>query len=71
MSSVSGNLPIFMNADEVAMLLRTSRKAVYTLAERGLLPGRTRIGRRILFRTAVLLNWLNQESTPTPRSRRP
>src|SRR5438552_17586381 len=47
-------LPRFITADEVAaLLLRTTRKAVYVMVERGQLPGVTRIGRRILFRTDV------------------
>jgi excisionase family DNA binding protein len=61
-------LPRFLTADEVArLLLRTTRKAVYIMAERGLLPGVTRIGRRILFRTDVLLDWLHQKAAPSPK----
>jgi excisionase family DNA binding protein len=57
----------FLTADETAALLRTSRKAIYVMAERGLLPGVTRIGRRILFRADVLLHWLDQKSAPSPK----
>ena len=49
------SLPALLTADETASLIRTTRKAVYTMAERGLLPGVTRIGRRILVRSDVLL----------------
>ncbi len=52
-------------ADEVAALLRTTRKAVYAMVERGQLPGVTRIGRRVLFRSDVLLDWLRQQSAPS------
>ncbi len=36
--------PVLLTAAETADLLRTSRKAVYAMAERGQLPGVTRIG---------------------------
>jgi excisionase family DNA binding protein len=59
--------PVLLTVDEVASLLRTSKKAVYVMAERGRLPGVTRIGRRILFRTADLLQWLGHKSAPSPK----
>ena len=57
--------PILLTPDEVATLLRTSRKAVYALVGRGALPGVTRIGRRVLIRADVLVDWLRQKSTPS------
>ena len=62
--------PLFMTPDEVAALLRTTRKAVYTMIERGLLPGVTRIGRRVLIRRRELLDFLDQNSSPSPRENR-
>ena len=59
-------LPRFLTADETADLLRTSRKAVYALAERGQLPGVTRIGRRLLVRADDLLDFLDRSRTPSP-----
>ena len=56
-------LPMLLTADETADLLRTSRKAVYAMSERGQLPGVTRIGRRLLVRRDVLLDWLDQKRT--------
>ena len=61
---------MFMTPDEVASLLRTTRKAVYTMIERGLLPGVTRIGRRVLVRRRELLDFLDQNSSPSPRENR-
>ena len=58
--------PLLLTPDEVASLLRTTRKAVYAMVERGLLPGVTRVGRRVLIRTDVMLDWLRRKSTPSP-----
>jgi excisionase family DNA binding protein len=57
--------PVLLTADEVASLLRTTRKAIYIMAERGALPGVVRIGRRLLFRRDTLLHWLRQKSAPS------
>ena len=58
-------LPLFLTPGETADLLRTSRKAIYAMVERGQLPGIIRIGRRVLIREADLLDWLRQKSTPS------
>jgi excisionase family DNA binding protein len=53
------------------MLLRTTRKAVYALIERGQLPGVTRLGRRVLILRSELLEWLCEKRTASPgRNRR-
>jgi excisionase family DNA binding protein len=62
-------LPVLLTPEEVAALLRTSRKAVYAMIERAQLPGVVRIGRRVLVREADLLDWLRQKSTPSLESR--
>lgn len=56
------DLPPLLTVDETAVLLRTSRKAVYAMAERAQLPGVTRIGRRLLIRSVELLDWLDQNT---------
>lgn len=61
------DLPLLLIVPEVAQLLRTTPKAVYVLHARGLLPGVTRLGTRLLFRRAELLEWLRQKSAPSPR----
>lgn len=63
-------LPLLLTADEVATLLRTTPKAVYCMAERGQLPGITRIGRRLRFRSSALVDYLDHKCAPSPRSRR-
>ena len=61
-------LPVLLTVDDVAQLLRTTNRAIYAMVERRQLPGIVRIGRRVLFRTTDLLDWLNQKSAPSHRS---
>jgi excisionase family DNA binding protein len=58
--------PPLLTASEVAVVLRTSRKAVYAMAERARLPGVTRIGRRLLVRRDDLLSWLDERRAASP-----
>jgi excisionase family DNA binding protein len=55
-----------LTASEVAVALRTSRKAVYAMASRAVLPGVTRIGRRLLVRRDDLLSWLDERRAASP-----
>ncbi len=57
--------PVLLTVDEAATLLRTTRKAIYAMAERQQVPGVTRIGRRVLFRANDLLHWLGQKRAPS------
>ncbi|MEQ1759535.1 MAG: helix-turn-helix domain-containing protein [Vicinamibacterales bacterium] len=59
------SLPTLLTVDETASLLRTTRKAVYALAERRQIPGITRIGRRLLIRRDALLEFLDHNTTPS------
>ena len=61
------SLPRFLTVDETAEVLRTTRRGVYAMAERGQLPGVTRIGRRLLVRADDLLDFLDRSRTPSPR----
>ena len=62
MSELSNReLPLLLNVDETAQILRSTRGAVYVMAARGQLPGVTRIGRRLLVRSDDLLHWLDQK----------
>jgi excisionase family DNA binding protein len=63
-------LPFFLTPDEAADLLRTTRKAIYALVERGQIPGVTRIGRRVLIRSRDLLDWLGHNRTPSDLEQR-
>lgn len=61
----SSDLAVFLKVDEVAALLRTSRKAIYSMIERGQLPGVTKLGRRVLIRRDSLLDFLDHNCTPS------
>jgi excisionase family DNA binding protein len=63
-------IPFFLTADDTAALLRTSRKAIYSMAHRGELPGVTRIGRRLLIRRDDLLRFLDESRAPSPKEQR-
>ena len=59
-------LPILLTIDEAADLLRTSRRAIYAMIARRQLPGVVRIRRRVLVRSADLLDWLHQKRALLP-----
>jgi excisionase family DNA binding protein len=59
-TSTPGESPFLLTVPEVASLLRTSRKAIYCLIERGQLAGIVRVGRRVLVRRDVLLRSLDE-----------
>ena len=63
-------LPYLLTLDEVAGLLRTTRRAVYARAERGLLPGIVYDGRRVLVRRDVLLRSLSERRAGSPGATR-
>ena len=54
-----------MTPDDVAVLLHTSRAAIYKMVERGQGPARLviRLGRKVYFPRASLLHWLDQNRT--------
>ena len=58
--------PVLLTVTETAELLRTSRKAVYAMVERGQLPGVLRIGRRLLVRRDALVDWLDESCASLP-----
>jgi len=65
-SSLPGfeDLPLLLQAEEVAAILRVSRKALYAMVERGEIPGVTKLGRRVRFRRDALEAWLIASARP-------
>jgi excisionase family DNA binding protein len=59
-------LPVLLTVDEAAVLLRTSRRAIYAMVGRRQLPGVVRVRRRVLVRTDDLLHWLDQKRASSP-----
>ena len=64
------SVPFLLTVDEVAAALRTTRKAVYAMIERGYLPGLVRVRRRILVRRTALLQWLQEKGAPSLKEER-
>ena len=60
---------LLLTTEETAALLRTTRKAVYALIERRQIPGVVRLGRRVLVRSDVLLDWLQRQESKGHRLR--
>lgn len=60
-------LPLLLTIDEAADLLRTSRRGIYAMIARHQLPGVVRIRRRVLVRSADLLDWLHQKRVSSPK----
>ena len=58
-------MPLLLTVDDAADLLRTTRRAIYAMLERRQLPGVIRIRRRVLIRSAELLEWLDQKRAPS------
>jgi excisionase family DNA binding protein len=58
-------MPMLLTVDDAATLLRTTRRAIYAMLERRQLPGVIRIRRRVLIRSAELLEWLDQKRAPS------
>lgn len=59
-------LPLLLTADEVAALLRTTRKAIYAKVERGQIPHVRISSRSLLFDRDELLRWMDERRAPSP-----
>ncbi len=59
MSSQHNAAATLLTVREVARILRTSNKAIYTMHERGLIKGAVKIGKRLLFKEAALSAWID------------
>lgn len=54
--------PALMTVEELASLLRTSKKAIYARHARGGIPGGVRLGRTLRFDPRVVAQWLSANS---------
>lgn len=62
-SGVDGNLPPpLMTVEELAVLLRTSKSAVYSRFARGGIPGGLKLGRTLRFDPRIIAQWLSANS---------
>lgn len=60
-------VPRLFTATELAEVLRTTRKAIYSMVARNELPGVVRVGeRRLLFDQDAVLAWLDERRAPSP-----
>lgn len=59
------HLPPLLTVSELAGLLRTTPKAVYSMHERRQLPGAVNVRRRLLFSRTELVRWLEQNRVPS------
>ena len=59
-----------LSMDQVAAVLRTTRKAVYQMRARGQLPPTISIGRRLLIAEPDLLAWLADRRAVSPMEHR-
>ena len=59
-------LPLLLTVDEVATLLRTTRKAIYAKVERGQIPHVRISARSLLFDRDELLRWMDERRAPSP-----
>ena len=64
-----GTLPYLLTPDEVAALLRTTRKAIHSRIQRGLLPGVVRDGRRVLLLRDDVLVYIAERRAALPGDR--
>lgn len=59
-------MPHLLTIDEVAGILRTSRKAIYAAIARGSISGVVRLSRRILVDSYELQQWIDKQRVKPP-----
>lgn len=64
-SDLEPQAPLVLTVDEAAELLRVDRKTVYSMDQRGKLPGVRRVGRAIRIHRPTLIAWLGADG-PRP-----
>jgi predicted DNA-binding transcriptional regulator AlpA len=59
-----------LTPEDVAKILRKTKKSIYAMLERGLLPPPIRLGRCILFRKYDMVEFLRGKRATSPRGGR-
>lgn len=66
---MAGNAaPLLMTPDELAAHLGCSRHALYMSVSRDQIPGKVKIGRRLRFDRAIVLQWLREKGCASAQS---
>jgi len=61
--------PVLLKAAELAELLRVTRQSVYSMNNRGEIPGAIKIGRRLRFDRGTVLDWIRRASSSSGATR--
>ena len=59
MHAKSAQFPNFLNAAEVAALLRVNHNTIYEAVQRNEIPGVVKIGRLLRFRRDAIIAWID------------
>ena len=59
----SNGKPQFLTVDELAEMLRVKPRTIYEMVSQGRIPYR-KVGRRVVFLLAEILEWTNPKSRP-------
>jgi excisionase family DNA binding protein len=62
-TALNEELPLLLNAREVATLLRVAPNTIYELARLRAIPGSRRIGRALRFSRDAILRWVRDETS--------
>lgn len=60
--------PALLTIKQVAELLQLSQREVFRWQDRGIVPGRTKLGRLVRFNRAAVLNWI-EEGCPQTKTK--
>ena len=65
-------VPVLLSVEDLAKVLRTTRKAIYSMVARGELPGIFRRGRRrVYFRREAIVAWIEAGTESSPKKQQP
>lgn len=58
-------LPKYLNVVQLSELIGWKLTTVYQNHHNGQIPGAKKVGNRLIFDTAIILNWIEENSIPT------